>query len=68
MTIEEIENEERELLSVEPRECVLCGEDFTDFGNNPSPLAELNVDGSGQCCDKCNETKVLPARDRLLGH
>lgn len=37
--------------------CVLCDEISTTCGNLPSPLAE-----EGKCCDKCNETKVLPAR------
>lgn len=43
-------------------ECVLCGEncmgwgDKKQYGNNPQPLAE------GQCCDRCNADKVIPAR------
>jgi len=39
--------------------CVLCGESFTEFGNNPWPLATLD---DGQCCDECNYGRVLPAR------
>lgn len=44
--------------------CVLCGKwtlgwgDNKEFGNNPEPLAEPDK----QCCDKCNEEKVIPAR------
>jgi len=37
--------------------CVLCGKAFNGFGNNPWPLAE-----SGECCDKCNLERVVPAR------
>lgn len=37
--------------------CVLCGAQFYGFGNNPAPLTE-----KGQCCDTCNDTKVIPAR------
>jgi hypothetical protein len=37
--------------------CVLCGEPFTEFGNNPWPLAN-----DGDCCDDCNDRLVLPAR------
>jgi hypothetical protein len=39
--------------------CVLCGELFTEFGNNPWPLATLD---DGQCCNMCNSTLVIPAR------
>lgn len=39
--------------------CCICGEKFTGWGNNPYPV----VDGiNAKCCDRCNETKVLPAR------
>lgn len=37
--------------------CVLCGGRFSEWGNNPAPLANR-----GQCCDHCNRTKVIPAR------
>ena len=39
--------------------CVLCGTPFTEFGNNPWPLATLE---DGQCCNDCNGSRVLPAR------
>jgi hypothetical protein len=39
--------------------CVLCGEQFSEFGNNPYPLATLD---EGECCDRCNGARVLPAR------
>ena len=49
------------------KKCVLCkgeidkqytpeGIMFWDEGHNAQPLAE------GQCCTKCNETKVIPKR------
>ena len=37
--------------------CVLCGKMFTEWGNDPWPLAE-----DGWCCDHCNQLKVIPAR------
>lgn len=36
--------------------CVLCDKEFNEWGNNAQPVAE------GQCCDVCNDTRVLPAR------
>ena len=39
--------------------CVLCGEYFYGYGNNPYPLATGEDD---ECCDMCNATKVIPAR------
>jgi hypothetical protein len=44
--------------------CVLCGEEFTEFGNNPAPLKSLD---EGRCCDKCNWEKVMPTRFAALG-
>jgi len=40
--------------------CVLC-EEMCDckYGHNPEPLKD-----NGRCCDKCNQTKVIPARIR----
>ena len=43
--------------------CCLCGKrslgwgDNQEYGNNPRPLKD-----KGECCDNCNETKVIPAR------
>jgi hypothetical protein len=39
------------------KDCVLCGGRFSEWGNNPAPLAL-----QGACCDHCNRTKVIPAR------
>lgn len=37
--------------------CVLCKKQIEGYGNNPAPLAT-----TGNCCDDCNATKVIPAR------
>ena len=42
--------------------CCLCGLSFLGYGHNAEPLKE-----GGICCDVCNETKVIPARLKLLG-
>ena len=39
--------------------CCLCGKTVNGWGNNPWPL---NNDPEAECCDVCNETKVIPAR------
>lgn len=44
-------------------ECVLCGETFFGYGNNPWPLSEHPED---RCCDDCNREFVIPARLRKL--
>lgn len=48
--------EKRLVKKDEPKTCVLCHETFTGEGNNAAPLAE------GLCCDRCNMTRVVPAR------
>ena len=43
--------------------CCLCGKhsegwgDKKQFGNNPQPLKD-----DCECCDECNNSKVIPAR------
>lgn len=44
-----------------PEKCVLCDDPIDGYGNNAAPLKD------GDCCDDCNQTKVLPARATLLG-
>ena len=40
--------------------CCLCGKEVIgSWGNNPWPLSH---DINERCCDKCNMTKVIPAR------
>ena len=40
--------------------CCICGiRKFTRGGNNPDP-----VKMHGRCCNLCNDTKVIPARER----
>lgn len=41
--------------------CCICGEEINGYGNNPYPVKE-----DGRCCDKCNATKVIPARLGVL--
>ncbi len=33
---------------MEDKTCVLCGEDYGEFGHNAQPL------GNGRCCGDCN--------------
>ena len=43
-------------------ECVLCNDTFIGgFGNNPDPVVK---EWSARCCDSCNTSIVLPARDK----
>ena len=41
--------------------CVLCGGEYSRWGNNPVPCAYV-----GRCCDLCNDSKVIPARIRSV--
>jgi hypothetical protein len=41
--------------------CVICGHKLEGYGNDPYP-----VKSEGRCCDKCNITKVIPARIKLM--
>lgn len=47
----------KDSASKKAKKCCLCGKEIDGYGNNPWPLAE-----EGECCDECNETKVIPAR------
>jgi hypothetical protein len=42
--------------------CSLCDGDYTNYGNNPEPLLGFEE----RCCADCNQTKVIPARLRLM--
>jgi len=45
-------------------DCVICKKEVkNEWGNNPYPAHE----GEGQCCDKCNDSVVIPARLKQLG-
>ena len=48
--------------------CSLCSTTLTEEEkhNNPFPLCEIG-DWKSRCCDECNETKVLPMRNRVRG-
>ena len=46
--------------------CILCEEKLPENHpgrNSPYPLKTLD---DGECCNKCNFTKVLPARIKLV--
>ena len=36
--------------------CVICKKPYSGYGNNAWPIT------TGQCCDECNNTKVIPER------
>ena len=36
------------------KECIMCGGDAGEYGNNPAPLHNKGV-----CCDECNMEVVL---------
>lgn len=50
---------------MEKFKCCLCGKEIEGFGNNPDPLGNLGEEDE-ECCDECNEEKVIPARIELL--
>lgn len=39
--------------------CIICGKNYKGYGNNARPVKD------GQCCDKCNYSKVIPERMRI---
>jgi len=43
------------------KECVLCKGKIEGYGHNPNPLSK-----TGNCCDECNTTKVIPERIKLV--
>jgi hypothetical protein len=44
--------------------CILCGDDYRGWGNNPEPVASFD---DGQCCNVCNAMRVIPARIQAAG-
>jgi hypothetical protein len=40
--------------------CCLCHKQFSEYDNNPWPLADPKEDGP--CCDECDCLRVIPAR------
>ena len=49
------------LQSVAHFKCVICGNHFRGFGNNPAPIKKR-----GRCCDWCDGSVVIPERIRLV--
>lgn len=43
------------------KECCICGEKIDGYGNNAEPIK------NGECCDKCNDEKVIPVRLKEYG-
>ena len=51
-----VELKDRGYLKKIPEFCCLCTDFIRGYGNNANPVKP------GLCCDKCNATKVIPAR------
>lgn len=52
-------------MKIEKRYCCICGEELTEFGNNPEPYLtnKDRPDGTyNQCCSACNSFVVIPSR------
>lgn len=47
------------------KRCILCGKQFSEYGNNPEPLAKFE---EGKACNECDDLKVVPARLRRIGY
>lgn len=50
--------------------CCLCSDIFAGYGNNPYPVTDLEgryFDEEEECCDKCNNMQVIPARMQEMG-
>lgn len=45
--------------------CCICGHEYTNYGHNPWPVVN---DEHLRCCERCNNTKVIPARIKLISH
>jgi hypothetical protein len=48
---------------METFKCCICGGMCKGYGNNPWPVVE---DVGSRCCEYCNDTKVIPARIKLM--
>ena len=49
--------------------CCICEDIFRGFGNNPDPIKDEEgkpFDEDEECCDRCNNTKVMPERFKQL--
>jgi|18_taG_2_1085343.scaffolds.fasta_scaffold126129_2 hypothetical protein len=57
--------------------CCICKEKCYGWGNNPEPIIQtvniktgkeiLGANGESlECCDECNNTKVIPERIRTI--
>lgn len=48
------------MSSVNTFRCCICGKEFIGYGNSPYPIKD-----TGECCEVCNYTKVIPQRQQL---
>jgi hypothetical protein len=44
----------------ETKLCSICGRPYEGYGHNPQPVV---ADYEARCCDACNSSVVLPARE-----
>ena len=45
------------------QKCVICEQEFTEWGNNPEPIKKME---EGNCCNDCNNLVVIPFRLYLI--
>lgn len=45
------------------KKCCICGKLINGYGNNPWPVVKK---ADAECCKKCNNTKVIPARMEMF--
>lgn len=49
--------------AVKMKKCCICGKLINGYGNNPWPVVKK---ADAECCKKCNNTKVIPARMEMF--
>lgn len=50
-------------MGYKKQKCVICEENFTEWGNNPEPIKTM---AQGSCCNECNDLVVIPFRLYLI--
>jgi Txe/YoeB family toxin of Txe-Axe toxin-antitoxin module len=60
------DSDEEDEMPPKEGDCCLCDGKYVFWGNNPAPLKSpddgLPFTSHEKCCNRCNETKVIPAR------
>ena len=46
------------MSETEKKCCCICGDEFSEYGNNPEPLGRW----PDRCCNDCNNRFVIPVR------